>query len=207
MKLGIETNSMWQEDPVKVRLAIVQHIVNRIPENIVNEYTDLMELETRVAEFLFFGASVIDIIKREINDRFQTFDRENVYYIYGFTKHLPNDKDGIKIKRIIFSYFSIPSINERTPMVRSMLWKMQQLRNQASHGSIIAIVENRIRFTFTIRNSKDQTTYKIKETTARPRHYFKRIFKELCAFVVEIRKVTNNDSKYALALNDIKIQI
>jgi hypothetical protein len=207
MKLRIKTNSAWQKDPVRIRLAVAQHILNKIPENIVNEYASLIDLETRVAEFLFFAASVIDIIKREINDRFQTFDRENVYYIYGFTKHLPNDKDGIRIKQTIFSYFSIPNINERTPMAKSMLWKMQQLRNQASHGCTITIVENRIRFAFTIRNSKDQTTYKIKETTVRPRYYFKRIFKELCAFVVEIRKVTNNDSKYALELNDVKIQI
>ncbi|MEM3144138.1 MAG: hypothetical protein QXW91_05895 [Candidatus Nitrosotenuis sp.] len=207
MRPRIETNNAWQEDPVKIRLAIAQHILNKIPEDVVNEHADLIELETRAAEFLFFAASVIDIIKREINDRFQTFDRENVYYIYGFTKHLPDDKDGIKIKQTIFRYFSTPNITERTPMAKSMLWKLQQLRNQASHGCIIAIVENRVRFTFTIRNGKGKTTYKIKETTARPQHYFKRILKKLCAFVVEIRKVTNNDSKYTLDLNDIKIQI
>lgn len=207
MKLGIGADDAQQEDLIKTRLTVARHIVNKIPENIVDDHVDLIDLEIHVAEFLFFATSVIDIIKREINNRFQTFDGKNVYYIYGFTKHLPDDNDGNKIKQTILNYFSIPNINGKSTMTKSTLWKLQQLRNQASHGHIFSIVENCMKFTFTIRNSKEQTTYEINETTKRPRHYFKRILRELCAFIVEIRKVTNNDPKYALELNDVKIQI
>ncbi len=186
-------------DPVDCRLAVARHFLGKITPEMPNENSlEHFLLETNIDAFLFFSSSVIDMIKVEINDRFDLFDKENVFYIHGIRKKLADSGIQKQVKDTIAGYFSVPTYKQPDPdaepghkhfdATNSSLWELQILRNKATHGKILNIADCRVILEFSIRDprgKKKQPKYQI--TLENPERYFVQIFNNLVLFVKEIR--------------------
>jgi hypothetical protein len=192
-------------DPIDHRLTIVRHFLGKITQMIPKENSfEHFLLETDIDVFLFFSSSVIDMIKIEINNRFDLFDKENVFYIHGIRKKLGNFGIQKQVKDTIAKYFSIPVYNEHLDpdtksrriiktkqghfdATDSTLWELQVLRNQATHGRILNITDCKVSLNFTIRglNGSEKPKYQI--IIENPNEYFLHIFENLECFVKQIR--------------------
>ncbi|MEM3063918.1 MAG: hypothetical protein QW177_00935 [Candidatus Nitrosotenuis sp.] len=155
-------------------------------------------LEANVDSFLFFASSVIDVIKREINEKFEIFDKDNVFYIHGIRKQLADTgKQGL-VKRIIVSYFSTPTKvrAQKWNTRHSVLWKLQILRNKVTHGHIMQSSDKKtIRIRYTVRQFKKLgESFEFEEVVQDPRKYFEDIFVDLENFVIKIRKIIQKNS-------------
>lgn len=189
-------------DQIDCRLTMAKSFLGRITPSVpkVNSFEHFL-LEAHVDAFLFFSSSVIDMIKVEINDKFNLFDKENVFYIHGIRKRLDDSGIQKQIKDIIAEYFSTPSHCEQSDTkprrvetdigyfdaTHSTLWELQTLRNKAVHGKILDIVDHKISIDFTIRDSSMQETPKYLVTAENPAEYFLQIFNNLASFVRQIR--------------------
>jgi hypothetical protein len=195
-------------DQVDCRLEIAKNFLDRIEPSIPKENSfEHFLLEANAGAFLFFSSSVIDMIKVEINNEFNLFDRENVFYIHGVRKRLGNTGIQKQIKDVIAKYFSIPTHrdqpdtgSERTKTgpwsfdtTCSALWELQTLRNKAVHGKIFNIIDQKISIDFTIRCSGDQKKYTI--IAENPNRYFLQIFESASSFVRQIRLLNPQKSQ------------
>ena len=86
-------------DPAAFKVSMAMHFLEKIPKRIPESDIERMTLEANIDSFLFFASSVIDVIKREINDEFELFDKENVFYIHGIRKHLSDSGKQKKVKK------------------------------------------------------------------------------------------------------------
>lgn len=192
------------DDPIEYKLVIAKHFLDKISLNIPKENSfEYFILETNIDAFLFFATNVIDIIKIEINNKFDLFDKENIFYIHGIRKKLDSHGVQKQIKDIIARYFSTPTYYEQLntdtnfrssihnhgsiDVVNSSLWELQTLRNKAIHGKMLNITsKHKIRFDFTIRDPKNNRTA-YQDIIDNPRKYFTSIFENLVQFVEQIR--------------------
>lgn len=192
-------------DPVDYKLTIAGHFLGKITSSIPKENSfEYFLLETDINAFLFFSSSVIDIIKVEINNKFDLFDKENVFYIHGVRKKLGNSGIQKQVKDIIAKYFSAPTYHEQLDFdtksrrliktkqgyfdaTESILWELQILRNKATHGKILNIVDRKISLDFTIRGQGQEKPSKYQIAAKNPNEYFLHIFENLVYFVKQIR--------------------
>ncbi|MGQ0605468.1 MAG: hypothetical protein ACT4OD_00730 [Candidatus Nitrosotenuis sp.] len=182
-------------DPIDFKLKIVKKILAKIPDKTPKENSaQQMKLEVNAAMFLFFASSVVEMIKRHINDTFEIFDSENVFYIHGLRKNLGNSDAQKKVKQIIANYFTTPQhTKSRIDTCKSSLWKLQVLRNQAMHGNIIKIGNGQLFFSYTIHDGKNH--YKFVQRTHRPQKYFGWIFDELNHFTRQTLVACQNQTQ------------
>ncbi len=181
-------------DPLTFKITAANHVLTNIAKKLPKNIAEKNKLELHVQEFLFFASGAIEVIKREINSRFEIFDKENVFYIYGLKKHLLDDGIQGKIKETISNYFSTPEYNYELDTKNSSLWRLQTLRNQAMHGNIIKIIRNKLHFKYTIRTDKEHVIIFV-ESTENPYRYFKQLFDELCNFIIKTKKIMNPNYK------------
>lgn len=185
-----------ESNPLEFRILLARQFLAKIPDTVPKQDITSQKLETNVDVFLFFASSVIEIIKRQINDRFEIFDKDNVFYIHGLKKNLGKCQVQKKVKNIIGNYFSTPQHRKsRTYVSKSSLWRLQALRNQAMHDNIIKICNGKMFFSYTIRGTKN---YKFVQSTQNPQRYFGQIFHDLTDFVQQtqdIIKCTNTKTK------------
>ncbi|QLH09149.1 hypothetical protein [Candidatus Nitrosotenuis sp. DW1] len=191
-------------DPVDNRLTIARHFLGKITPSIPKENSfEHFLLEANIDAFLFFSSSIIDMIKIEINDRFDLFDKENVFYIHGIRKKLGNAGVQKQVKDTIAKYFSVPTHQRPSSETRprhiktdqgyfdatdSTLWELQILRNKVTHGKILNIADHKITLDFTIRDFKGlKTPPKYQVTVENPKEYFGQVFDNLTQFVRQIR--------------------
>jgi len=192
-------------DQIDCRLIIARHFLDKITPSIPKENSfEHFLLETNIDAFLFFSSSVIDMIKVEINNRFNLFDKENVFYIHGIRKKLGNSEIQRQVKDVIAKYFSIPVHHEQShsntesrrtiktdqgyfDAASSTLLELQTLRNKAVHGKVLNITEHGIDLEFTIRHSGMRKNPKYLVTIENPNEYFLQIFNNLSSFVEQIR--------------------
>lgn len=189
-------------DPVDFKLTISRHFLDKIPPCIPKESSlEHFLLETNVDCFLFFSSSVVDVIKIEINNRFDLFDKDNVFYIHGIRKKLGNIGVQKQVKDVIARYFSTPIWHDgqepsaksspvqtdhgHFDLTNSTLWELQILRNKAIHGRIIDKSNGQINLDFTVRDLRGNPKYRI--TIENPNKYFSGIFESLARFVEQMR--------------------
>jgi hypothetical protein len=191
-------------DPVDFKLTVARHYLQKIPVRIPSQNLDCFLFEANVDAFLFFCSSSIDIVKREINEKFKLFDKENVFYIHGVRKKLADSGEQKKAKQIIANYFTTPTHSKTAKSgwntKQSSLWRLQILRNQVTHGNILKKTKDgkALSFVYTIREYKKQENppYLLKELAKNPRKYFGEIFDDLCEFVKNTRKITRPKSQH-----------
>lgn len=186
------------QDPVLFKLVLAKHFLNKIPSKLPQSVHDRLMLEANIDSFLFFASSVIDVIKREINEKFEIFDKDNVFYIHGIRKQLADTgKQGL-VKKIIASYFTTPTKNrsQKLNTKYSGLWRLQILRNKVTHGHIIQPSNKKtIKITYTVRQYKKHgESFEFDETAQNPRRYFEDIFNDLENFVIKTRKVIQKNT-------------
>ncbi|MBI5145955.1 MAG: hypothetical protein HZA84_01910 [Thaumarchaeota archaeon] len=190
-------------DQIDYRLTIAKHFLDKITPSIPKENSfEHFVLEANIDAFLFFSSSVIDMIKIEINDKFDLFDKENVFYIHGIRKKLGNLGIQKQVKDTIAKYFSVPThemldLEARHRHIKtdqgyfdttnSTLWELQILRNKVTHGKIINITDHKITLNFTIRGFKGLKNPKYQTTIENPKEYFLQMFNNLACFVKQIR--------------------
>ncbi len=191
-------------DQIDCRLTIARHFLDKITPSIPKENSfEHFLLEANVDAFLFFSSSVIDMIKVEINNKFNLFDKENVFYIHGIRKRLGDSGIQRQVKEAIAKYFSIPTYYEQShsdtksrciktnqgyfDATDSTLWELQILRNKAIHGKIINITDHKVSLDFTIRNSSMHENPKYLVTIENPNVFFLQIFNNLASFAKQIR--------------------
>ncbi|TBR11308.1 MAG: hypothetical protein EPO62_01915 [Candidatus Nitrosotenuis sp.] len=189
-------------DQVDCRLVIAKNFLDRITPSIPKENSfEHFLLETNIDAFLFFSSSIIDMIKVEINNKFNLFDKENVFYIHGIRKRLDGSGIQKQIKDVIAKYFSVPAHCEQPDTkprriktdlgyfdaANSTLWELQILRNKAVHGKILSIIDHKASIDFTIRDSGMRKNPKYTVTLENPNEYFLQIFNNLASFVRQIR--------------------
>jgi len=191
-------------DPIDNRLTIAKHFLGKITPSIPKENSfEHFLLEVNIDAFLFFSSSVIDMIKVEINDRFDLFDKENVFYIHGIRKKLGNSGIQKQVKDTIAKYLSVPTherlcFEARSRHIKtdqghfdatnSTLWELQILRNKVTHGKILNITDHKITLDFTIRGFKElKNPPKYQVTIENPKEYFGQMFNNLTCFVKQIR--------------------
>lgn len=187
---------------IDCRLVVAKDFLDRITQSIPKESSfEHLLLETNVDAFLFFASSVIDMIKVEINNRFNLFDSENVFYIHGIRKKLGSSGIQKQTKDVIAEYFSAPTGDGQTDTkprhvktdigyfdaTRSTLWELQALRNKAVHGKTLSIADHKASVEFTIRGAGTQKNPKYTVTIENPNEYFLQIFNNLTSFVRQIR--------------------
>lgn len=181
------------EYPIKTRILFAKQFLAKIPDKTSKRDSEYQKTEKNVCAFLFFSSSIIEMIKRQINDELEIFDKENVFYIHGIRKKLKDSGVQGKIKQAIADHFSTPHTNgTKTNTTKSKLWILQALRNQAMHDDIIRIENGRIIFSFTIRNNNT----KFIQTTKNPQRYFGAILEDLIRFSQQVQK----------SLKDVQIQ-
>ncbi len=191
-------------DPIDYRLTIARHFLGKITPSIPKENSfEHFLLEANIDAFLFFSSSVIDMIKVEINDRFDLFDKKNVFYIHGIRKKLGNSGIQKQVKDTIAKYFSVPT-HERLSLeaipihiktdqgyfdaTNSTLWELQILRNKVTHGKILNITDHKTTLDFTIRGFKGlKNPPKYQVIIENPKEYFVQMFDNLICFVKQIR--------------------
>ncbi|MEO9310591.1 MAG: hypothetical protein ABI337_09930 [Nitrososphaera sp.] len=186
------------QDPVLFKLVLARHFLNKIPKRNPRSLHGRLILEANVDVFLFFASSVIDVIKREINERFDIFDKDNVFYIHGIRKQLTDTGEQGLVKKIIASYFTTPmkSKSQKWNTKHSGLWKLQILRNKAIHGYTIQSDSRKtIKITYTIRQYKRLgESFEFVETIQNPRKYFENVFNDLENFVIKTRKAIQKNA-------------
>lgn len=172
--------------PIKDRILFAKQFLAKIPDQMPRSGLEDQKTEESAYAFLFFSSSIIEMIKRQINDEFEIFDRKNVFYIHGIRKKLEDSGIQGKIKQTIADHFSTPYKNgTKTNTAKSKLWILQTLRNQAMYDDIIRIKRGRIVFSFTIRESDT----KFIQTTKNPQKYFGGILDDLMEFVQQTQKL------------------
>ena len=177
-----------QPDPIRFKLKMTRHFLSKIPSKIPKSTAGHARLEVNSEMFLFFAASVVEMLKRKINDEFEIFDKQNVFYIHGLRKSLASSGRQGKTKRLISKYFTTPRhTTSKTETENSTLWILQSLRNQAMHGNIIDIHNDTILFSYTIREGK--RAYHFQQKSQNPQKYFGKIFAGLDRFNAEITSI------------------
>ena len=73
-------------DEIQFKLRAAEKFLAKIPNAVPKNTREIEKLEENSGAFLFFASSIIEIIKRQINDEFEIFDKENVFYIHGIRK-------------------------------------------------------------------------------------------------------------------------
>lgn len=194
----ISNISYLSQDPVLFKLTLSKHFLSKIPKKVPQSTHDCLILEANMDSFLFFASSVIDVIKREINEEFKIFDKDNVFYIHGIRKQLVNSgKQGL-VKKIIASYFTTPTKNksQKWNTKHSGLWKLQILRNKVTHGHIMQSRNKKtIKITYTVRQYKKLgESFEFVELVQNPRKYFEGFFNDLESFVIKTRKVIQKNT-------------
>ncbi|MGQ0771788.1 MAG: hypothetical protein ACT4NT_03335 [Nitrososphaerota archaeon] len=183
-------------DPIQFKIAMARHFLDKIPKKIPESYRDHMALEANIDSFLFFASSVIDVIKREINEKFELFDKDNVFYIHGLRKRLADSGKQKMIKKIIADYFTTPSrkqdVRSSLNTKQSSLWRLQILRNKVTHGHILkSKVRKTFKITYTVRQYKqrNESSFEFEESVQNPKKYFGQIFEDLTSFVKKTRRI------------------
>ena len=179
-------------DPATFKISMAMHFLEKIPKRMPESDIGRMTLEANIDSFLFFASSVIDVIKREINDEFGLFDKENVFYIHGIRKHLSDSGKQKKIKKIISHYFTAPSKkNEIWDKKQSSLWRLQILRNKVTHGHILKSRDNVLSITYAVAQYRKNgdSTFLFDESVKNPHVYFAQIFGDLSDFVKKTRTI------------------
>lgn len=172
--------------PIKSRILSARRFLAKIPDKTPKTNTEHQKLEENVCAFLFFSSSIIEMIKRQINDEFEIFDKKNVFYIHGIRKKLKDSGTQGKIKQTIADHFTTPyMVGTKTNTAKSKLWVLQTLRNQAMHHGVIQIQNDKIVFSFTIHESKTKFT----QTAKNPHRYFGALLKDLIEFVQQTQKL------------------
>ncbi|MEM3076200.1 MAG: hypothetical protein QXW38_01085 [Candidatus Nitrosotenuis sp.] len=188
------------QDPVLFKLTLAKHFLNKIPNKVPQSVCDRLMLEANIDSFLFFASSVIDVIKREINEKFEIFDKDNVFYIHGIRKQLTDTGKQGRVKKIIASYFTTPIKNrsQKWNKKHSRLWRLQILRNKITHGYIVQPSNKKtIKITYTVRQyKKHDESFEFDEIVQNPRRYFEDIFNGLENFVIKTRKVIQKNTSY-----------
>lgn len=173
-------------EPVQLKIKMAKHFLDMIPIRIPKNADHTLEANVEI--FLFFASGIIEIIKRQINDEFEIFDKKNIFYIHGIRKNLANTGAQKKVKSQIAHYFTTPYLTKsRINASKSSLWRLQALRNQAMHGNVITIRNHTAIFTYTIRDGKKSRTFEQKSQN--PRKYFGQIFCDLVRFRAQISKI------------------
>lgn len=212
-------------DPIDCRLVIARHFLDKITPSIPKENgSEHFLLEVNIDAFLFFSSSVIDMIKIELNNRFDLFDKENVFYIHGIRKKLGNAGIQGQVKDVIAKYFSIPTreqldLNTKSRRINtdhgyfdaanSTLWELQVLRNKVTHGKILNIKDSKITLDFIIRDPKGpKNSPKYQVVVENPREYFLQIFNSLTCFVEQVRLLNpqKTQSLHHAAQLDFKLE-
>jgi hypothetical protein len=183
-------------DPVNFKISMAKHFLEKIPKKMPESNLKRMALEADIDSFLFFASSVIDVIKREINEEFELFDKENVFYIHGLRKKLADTGKQKKVKKIIADYFTTPTKkkNPRSePNTRqSGLWRLQVLRNKVTHGHILKSKDREsLKILYAVRQykSRDEPPFYFEEDVKNPQKYFGLIFSDLRDFAKKTRRV------------------
>jgi hypothetical protein len=194
MTLGFGNAKKYLSDPVAFKLSIASHFLKKIPKKIPRSSAGRSTLEANIDSFLFFASSVIDVIKREINDEFELFDKENVFYIHGIRKHLSDSGKQKQVKKIIASYFTTPikENGNHWNTKQSSLWRLQVLRNKVTHGHILKQADKKIiKITYTIPQYRKlgNSVFGFEEIIKNPHLYFAQIFEDLDKFVRKTRKI------------------
>ncbi|MFY9300616.1 MAG: hypothetical protein WAO91_05455 [Candidatus Nitrosotenuis sp.] len=194
MTLGFGSARKYLSDPATFKLSIAGHFLKKIPKKIPESDVGRSTLEANIDSFLFFASSVIDVIKREINDEFELFDKENVFYIHGIRKCLSDSGKQKQVKKIISSYFTTPiKVNgNRWNTKQSSLWRLQILRNKVTHGHILNPADKKtINITYTIPQYRKigDSVFGFEENIKNPHRYFAQIFEDLDEFVRKTRKI------------------
>ena len=173
------------KNQLEFKLKIAQKFISKIPSKIPTNVRQRNAMEENSEAFLFFASGVIELVKKQINDKFEIFDRKNVFYIHGLRKHLSDNGAQKKTKSAISCYFTTPKhTKSKTAFSKSSLWKLQALRNQAMHGNIIRIQGNSLMFLYTIHDKNG--TYHITQKTKNPHKYFGQLLVELEKFTSQI---------------------
>lgn len=175
-----------ESNPLEFRMELTRRFLIKIPDKTPKQGTIAHQrLETNVDVFLFFASSVIEIVKRQINDKFEVFDSENIFYIHGLKKNLNKSRIQKKASNIIGNYFTTPQYTKsRLDVSKSGLWRLQTLRNQAMHGNIIKISNGKLFFSYTTHGEKN---HHFVQRAQNPRRYFVQIFCDLVEFVQKIQ--------------------
>lgn len=177
--------------PIDSRILAAKKFLAKIPDKTPMNGTDHQKTEESVYAFLFFSSSIIEMIKRQINDEFEIFDKKNVFYIHGIRKKLKDSGFEGKVKQTIADHFTTPQvIGTKTNTTKSKLWILQTLRNQAMYHNMIQVQNGRIVFSFTIHESKT----KFIQTTKNPRRYFTAILGDLIEFVQQTQKLLKDSA-------------
>ncbi len=207
-------------DQIDGRLVIAKNFLDRIATSVPKQGSfEHFLLETNAGAFLFFSSSVIDMIKVEINNKFNLFDKENVFYIHGIRKKLGGSGIQKQTKDVIAKYFSVPTYHEpssagqvhgKTDLeyfdaANSALWELQAMRNKAVHGKIFNAVDQKISIDFTVRDSDAQKKYTV--TVENPNEYFLQMFNSLASFVRQIRLLNPQKSQSAHHLEQFGFKI
>lgn len=175
-------------DAAQFKIAMARYHLNKIPRATPRNDSGRIKLETNAEMFLFFSSSVIEIVKRQINSKFEIFDDKNVFYIHGIRKNLANSGIQKMVKCQIENYFTTPHhIGPRLDLTKSSLWRLQALRNQAMHGTVITPHNQAILLSYTVHDGKKSHAFMQK--TKNPRRYFEQIFSSLLHFRAEISKI------------------
>ena len=172
------------EEQIQFKIRVSEKYLAKIPKTLPRNNIEKSRLEENSQAFLFFASGVIEILKRQINDRFGIFDKQNVFYIYGLQKNLQNFGIQKKVKKKISDYFTTPVITPViTPKInqsKSGLWKLQALRNQAMHGNVISVSGQYLKFSYTVHTGRQHMHFTQK--TKNPNAYFQRILQDLKKF-------------------------
>ena len=178
---------------MEFKIKTARKFLDKIPQTIPKNHAQQMKLEENASAFLFFASSVIEIVKRHINDTFEIFDKKNVFYMHGLRKNLANSGIQKKAKNAIADYFSVPQhIGTITNVSKSSLWRLQALRNQAMHGSIIQVSKGSLFFPYTIHDGKN---YKFVQKSKNPQKYFGQIFDDLVEFTEKALQICQTQAQ------------
>jgi hypothetical protein len=173
---------------VQFKLDTAEKFLSKIPKSIPKNAAEIRKIEENSEAFLFFASGVIELVKRQINDRFAIFDSQNVFYIHGLRKGLSDSGPQGEAKKIIARYFGTPKHTQnRIDVSKSSLWRLQALRNQAMHGSIIKATRYHLAFAYVIREGK--TSHEFVQKTQSPQKYFGQFLVQLKRFTTQMCKI------------------
>ena len=173
---------------IQFKLDAAEKFLSKIPKKAPKNHTELQKMEENSEAFLFFASGVIEIVKRQINDKFEIFDRQNVFYIHGLRKNLTDSGPQKKVKETIGNYFTAPKYTGvRVDVTKSSLWRLQALRNQAMHGNIIKVQGQVLAFTYAIHQGR--TIHEFVQKTRYPQRYFEQILHQLKKFTAQTCKI------------------
>ncbi|MFM7862308.1 MAG: hypothetical protein ACKO7Y_06160 [Candidatus Nitrosotenuis sp.] len=174
-------------DSTEFKLETAEKFLAKIPSQVPKTPRELEKLEENAEAFLFFASGVIEAVKRQINDKFEIFDKQNVFYMHGLRKNLANSGSQKKVKDAITTYFTTLKTKPRVDTTKSSLWRLQMLRNQAMHGNIIFMQGCSLVFRYTAREGN--TMHQFVQKTQDPRRYFERILVSLKRFRAQVNQI------------------